>query len=233
MPHDIFGMREVSGGSELERQNRLACLQKSPPGFCKLVGRARKPVEAAHETIVEKPERRGSEFRARARSSASPPSALTRPPEAFTGARRSSSPGGTGRTPRPPAAPDANQVAAAAWMSPRLKTVSAPATRRGSSALASRAHLTASAEPSGAGCRAYRIERPNPEPSPRRLSTCSARCPTTTVTSERPAARSSSRRVAITGRPSIGRIGFGQCSVNGRSRRPSPAANTTPRSTTT
>ena len=41
VPHDIFGMRQVAGGSELEREHRLAGLQKSPPGFRKLVGRPR------------------------------------------------------------------------------------------------------------------------------------------------------------------------------------------------
>ena len=55
-------MREVAGGSELERENRLAGLQKSTPGFYKLVGWARKSLEAAHESIVEKPERCGSEL---------------------------------------------------------------------------------------------------------------------------------------------------------------------------
>jgi hypothetical protein len=42
-----------------------------------------------------------------------------------------------------------------------------------------------------------------------------------------PAAASSQSRVAITGLPSMGKTGFGQRSVIGRSREPSPAAITT------
>ena len=46
-----------------------------------------------------------------------------------------------------------------------------------------------------------------------------------------PAAASSRSSVPITGLPSIGSIGFGQRSVSGRSRRPSPAASTIASST--
>ena len=49
----------------------------------------------------------------------------------------------------------------------------------------------------------------------------------TTNTRSHPAEASSRNNVAITGRPSIGRTGFGQSSVIGRRRLPSPAAITT------
>ena len=48
----------------------------------------------------------------------------------------------------------------------------------------------------------------------------------TTTTRVQPAAASSRRSVAMTGLPSIGRIGFGQRSLSGRMRVPSPAAMT-------
>ena len=48
----------------------------------------------------------------------------------------------------------------------------------------------------------------------------------TTVTFVQPAALSSRTSVATTGRPSTGSTGFGQCSVTGRRRVPSPAAIT-------
>ena len=87
-------------------------------------------------------------------------------------------------------------------MSPGPNTVSAAATIAGRPL---RPRLTASAEPSGRGCFTNRKRSGNPSIS---RSTCSARCPVTTVTSSIPAAFSSQRSVTITGRPSIGRTGF-------------------------
>src|SRR5205085_323631 len=59
-----------------------------------------------------------------------------------------------------------------------------------------------------------------------RPSTCSAMSTLPTINAEQPAAASSRSNVAITGRQSIGRTGFGQRSVSGRNRLPSPAGIT-------
>ena len=73
---------------------------------------------------------------------------------------------------------------------------------------------------------------PNARPSPRSVSTCGPRYPVTIQTLVTFASTRSRSNVAITGLPSIGRIAFGQRSVIGRRRRPSPAAITTASSVT-
>ena len=211
--HQVKRIRQISRRADLDGTNLVADVDRGLERVAELVrrpGRGRRC--AATASVTSQSGAPPSGWRDRRRGLV-----VTRPSLVATAKRCGGAGSGSRRTATAarPAAASRN-----AAMSPGAKTVSAADDERGGRPSSARARRRPSRRRSAAG----RTGRSSPkrEPSPTSSSTCSARWPVTTATRSIPAPRAPGAASPSTGRPSIGSTGFGQRSVSGRRRRPSP-----------